>query len=240
MAKSIEEWLETDVAKVKKKSVRWLSERYFSRDISRPIYTDSDYFFTPADGIILYQKVVEPCDPLVEIKGKNYTLQDVMQDPSYDQTSAVVGVFMTFYDVHVNRAPLTGCFCYKFLDSIQSYNLPMLAVERDLVNKGLVNLENAEYLLSNERVINKIFASSIQQFYYVLQIADYDVDVITPFFLKQNTQVFQNQRFSFIRYGSQVDLIIPFSKKFTFKFVQEEGMHVETCFDRLIRIRKNV
>jgi len=239
MAKSIQEWLETDVAKLKKKSVRWLSEYYFSRDLVRPIYTDSDYFFTPADGIILYQKVVEPCDPIVEIKGKNYTLRDALQDSSYNQTSLIIGIFMSFYDVHVNRVSLTGRLCYKFLDSIQSYNFPMLVVEKDLINEGLVNLKNAEYLVNNERVINKIFAPSIQQFYYILQIADYDVDVITPFFLKQNVQVSQNQRFSFIRYGSQVDLIIPLSEKFTFEFVQEEGVHVETCFDKLVKITKN-
>ena len=49
---------------------------------------------------------------------------------------------------------------------------------------------------------------------YLLQIADFDVDSITPFKLAQNRRFDQNQRFSQIRYGSQVDLIVPLSDRY--------------------------
>jgi len=70
----------------------------------------------------------------------------------------------------------------------------------------------------------------------MLQIADYDVDCIVPFKLKQNQPVFQGQRFSQVRYGSQVDLVVPLSSRFEFEPVQETGDHVEAGTDPLIRI----
>jgi phosphatidylserine decarboxylase len=67
-------------------------------------------------------------------------------------------------------------------------------------------------------------------------VADYDVDCIMPFKLKQNQPFAQNQRFSLIRYGSQVDLIIPLSDYYEFTPVLEAGMHVEAGVDPLVRI----
>lgn len=61
--------------------------------------------------------------------------------------------------------------------------------------------------------MNRIFSIELGQHCYVLQVADYDVDCITPFRLKQNQPFAQNQRFSQIRYGSQVDLILPLSPR---------------------------
>ena len=42
MAKTLHEWLQTDVARVRAKPMRWLSERYFFRDPSRAVYSDAD------------------------------------------------------------------------------------------------------------------------------------------------------------------------------------------------------
>ena len=53
-------------------------------------------------------------------------------------------------------------------------------------------------------MINQIYSPELSQSYYMLQIADYDVDCVTPFKLKQNYPVVQGQRFSQVRYGSQV------------------------------------
>ena len=63
----------------------------------------------------------------------------------------------------------------------------------------------------------------LQQDYYILQIADYDVNCITPFELKQNHPVVQGARFSQIGYGSQVDLIIPLSTRWRFDLLQPTG-----------------
>lgn len=237
MAKTIKQWLDEDVEPVKDKSVRWLSERYFFRDPMRPVYSDENYFYSPADGIILYQKVVDPKDALIDIKGKNYSLQDAMRAPNYNRRSLVIGIFMTFYDVHVNRIPFPGRVQYRELPAIDTYNYPMLSVEKGLVDDFLVNHDESHYLHNNQRVLNRVFSPTLKDSYYVLQIADYDVDSITPFRLKQNQAFHQNERFSQIRYGSQVDLIVPLSDTHDFEFVNDTEVHVEAGVDTLLRIR---
>src|SRR6266480_1409609 len=240
MAKNLGEWVDSDVRSRQEKGLKWLSEEYFFRDPARPIFSDSTYFFAPADGILLYQQTVMPDDPIVEIKGKAYSLRDAMRDPFYDHQSMVIGIFMTFFDVHVNRIPFAGRLWYEELEAIHTYNHPMLPVEKSLVQDLCINLNQAGYLHSNQRMINKIYAPELGQHYYVLQIADYDVDSITPYQLKQNRPFAQNQRFSQIRYGSQVDLIVPLRDPLTvrFRFVPnlEPGMHVEAGVDPLIQI----
>jgi phosphatidylserine decarboxylase len=238
MAKTLQEWIEVDVSPVRDRSIRWLSENHFFRDPSRPLVSDLSYFFAPADGIILYQRRVKPDQRIVGIKGRNFSLRDAMRDPTYDRESLVIGIFMTFYDVHVNRVPFSGRLSYKELEPIDTYNHPMLEVEKALLDELRVKTDEATYLHNNQRVLNRVYAADLGQWYYILQIADFDVDSILPFELKQNRPFKQNQRFSQIRYGSQVDLIVPLSEHYVFTPLQYVGMHVEAGVDPLIRIEK--
>src|SRR5262245_28062117 len=116
MAKKIETWVEEDVVPFRDKPLAWLSEYQFFRDPSRPTYSDLRYFFSPADGVILYQRVVQADQSLVDIKGKAYSLQEALRDPSFAQECLVVGIFMTFFDVHVNRIPYPGRLSYRELE----------------------------------------------------------------------------------------------------------------------------
>ena len=231
------QWLETDVEPVRDESLQWLSSHYFFRDPPRPTYSDLSFFFAPADGVVLYQREVDPDEQILDIKGRSYSLRDSMRDAYYDRRSLVVGIFMTFYDVHVNRVPYPGRLSYKKLDAIHTLNRPMLAVEAALLADLRIPLAEAEYLRDNQRVLNRVWSDSLGDAYYVLQIADYDVDSITPFELGQNEPVGQGQRFSQIRYGSQVDLVIPLSERFAFEPVQETGVHVQGGIDPVVRVR---
>jgi phosphatidylserine decarboxylase len=236
MAKSLRKWIDTDVAEVRDKPLSWLSQHFFFRDPIRPIFSNPSYFYSPADGIVLYQKTVHPDEAIVDIKGKSYSLHDAMRDETYDKVSLVIGIFMTFYDVHVNRIPYPGRLSYKELDPIDTHNYPMLDVEKNLIDDIRINTNEFDYLHNNQRMLNRVFAPDLKQHYYILQVADYDVDSITPFSLKQNQPCAQNQRFSQIRYGSQVDLIVPVSHRFEFIPLIEAGLHVEAGIDTLIRV----
>lgn len=240
MPKTLREWLNTEVKEVSTKPLRWLSEQYFFRDPARPVFSNSNFFYPPADGIILYAKQVSPDQSIIDIKGKPYSLKTAMRDNDYDKESLVIGIFMTFYDVHINRIPYAGRLSYKELESINTYNYPMIDVEKDIINDFPSFTNNAEYLFNNQRVLNRIYNMDLQQYYYILQIADYDVDCITPYRLKQNQPLAQNQRFSQIRYGSQVDLIIPLSERFEFEPLIDVGMHVEAGIDPLIKVIEKV
>ena len=110
MSKTLKEWIETEVKQVSSKPLRWLSEQYFFRDPSRPMFSNSHFFYPPADGIILYVKQVDSNESIVDIKGKPYSLNTAMRDKDYNQVSLVIGIFMTFYDVHINRIPYAGTY----------------------------------------------------------------------------------------------------------------------------------
>jgi phosphatidylserine decarboxylase len=238
MAEKLEDWLNGEVAELSKLPVGELSNTFFFRDPLRPTYIDSEHFYSPADGTILYQKLVMPgapcCEGIIEIKGKNYTLQDVMGDKDYNKPSLVIGIFMSFYDVHINRIPYSGTIKYNRLEPIESTNKPMLAVEKDILNK-VINPNNMDYLKYNERVLNTVYNASLDYTYHIVQIADEDVNVIAPF-KQQGDLCTQNERFSLIRWGSQVDLVLPIDSRYQFELLLKETMHVNAGLDKLIKI----
>ena len=234
MAETLEDWLKGEVAELYKFPVGELSNTFFFRDPLRPTYIDNEHFYSPADGTILYQKMVLPSEQVLEIKGIDYTLQDVMGDKDYNKPSLVIGIFMSFYDVHINRIPYSGVIKYNRLEPIESTNKPMLAVEKDILNK-VINPNNMDYLKYNERVLNTIYNSSLNYTYHIVQIADEDINVIAPF-KQQNDLCIQNERFSLIRWGSQVDLVLPLDKRFTFELLLKETMHINAGIDKLIKI----
>jgi phosphatidylserine decarboxylase len=236
MAKPLSAWLEEDVEQVKDKPLGWLSQEFFFRDPPRGTFSDPSYFFSPADGIILYQREVEPDAAILDIKGRPYSLRDAMRDATYDKRSLVVGIFMTFYDVHVNRIPYPGRLSYRLLEAIDTINHPMLDVEKAILEQLHLPPAEVEYLRHNQRVLNRVDSAHLDDPYYVLQIADYDVDSITPFELRQQQPCAQGRRFSQIRYGSQVDLIVPLSPKYELVCLHDDATHVEAGVDPLIRI----
>ena len=234
MAEKLEDWLNGEVAELSKLPIGELSNTFFFRDPLRPTYIDNEHFYSPADGTILYQKMVLPNEQVLEIKGIDYTIQDVMGDKDYNTPSLVIGIFMSFYDVHINRIPYNGILKYSRLEPIESTNKPMLAVEKDILNK-VINPNNMDYLKYNERMLNKIYNSFLDYTYYIVQIADEDVNVIAPF-KQQGDLCTQNERFSLIRWGSQVDLVLPLDKRFSFELLLKETMHVNAGLDKLIKI----
>jgi phosphatidylserine decarboxylase len=236
MAKTLEDWLESDVEELAKLPVGELSNTFFFRDPIRPNFIDYQHFYSPADGTILYQKFVEDAnDPIIEIKGVNYTLQDVLQDKEYNQPSLVIGIFMSFYDVHINRIPYAGTLSYKPLDPIESMNRPMLATEKDILDMA-INPNNMEYLKYNQRMRNTIYSAKLDYKYHLVQIADEDVNVIAHFVNFQKEPMCQNERFSLIRWGSQVDLVLPLDPRFDFEVLLDDEMHVEAGLDKLVKI----
>ena len=70
----------------------------------------------------------------------------------------------------------------------------MLDTEKGLLEYYSFDKERAVYLCYNQRMINKIYSPELKLTYYILQIADYDVNSILPFELKQNRFLFQNQK----------------------------------------------
>lgn len=231
MAKDLRSWL-SEVAPTTGKSVKYLSEVNFFRDPIRPMYSDPNIFFSPADGVILYQQMVEPNEK-VDVKGCNFSVSDLIREPM-TEPCLVIGIFMTFFDVHVNRIPYPGILSYAEHEPLTTVNAPMLDVEQGLLD--CLKVTPGQYVTHNQRMVNTIHVPSLDMCYYLVQIADYDVDTITPFCLSQLEPVEQCDRFSMIRFGSQVDLIIPHANELRYSFCQNVYDHVEAGTDPLVRI----
>ncbi|NHB87843.1 phosphatidylserine decarboxylase [Photorhabdus tasmaniensis] len=133
----------------------------FFRDPARTINTDDRYFLSPADGFVIYIDIINPDEAIVEIKGKKYSIQDIIRDKYYNKRSLVIGIFMTCYDVHVNRVPYNGMLSYSEHEPLETNNLPMIDVENNIFYQENPKFIHDDYLHLNQRVINKIYSPSI-------------------------------------------------------------------------------
>lgn len=241
MAMSLKKWAESiePLMDYAEKNVEKMYTEKFLRDPYRISYIDKNYFYSPADGVILYQHILKPDEKLAEIKGIHYDLKDIMEDQEFDKTCLVIGIFMSYADVHINRIPYGGYLKYKLLSPTASYNRPMIFVEKNLFKNKIINAyKNMEYIKTNARMLNTIYNPNLDYKYYLTQIADDEVNVITPFTPEQNIWFNQNERFSLIRWGSQVELILPLDKRYKFSTMQLDHWHVEACVDKLVKIEK--
>ncbi len=183
--------------------------------------------------------VEDPNEPYLEVKGEKYSLKELTQSKNWDIPCLVIGVYMTFYDVHINRIPYSGFVKYEYLSPITSRNYPMLWVEKGIVKNDFdFDGEDLLYLKKNERVLNEIYSPKLGLTYYVVQISDVDVSAITHFDMDQSEFHVQNERFSMIRWGSQNDLIIPLDDRYNWKTVHKVTDHVQAGIDKLVEIER--
>jgi phosphatidylserine decarboxylase len=240
MAETLQEWFDSPTFKeLEALSDEKLMRYYFFRDEQRASVIDYDFMMSPADGVILFQKEMKSKDDsIINIKGCDYTLADAIDNRIELQYPCMVcSIFMTAFDVHLNRMPTSGILNHYELDTIASYNRPMLPAENDLMKK-LKKTDNLDFLFTNERVLNDVYVPWMNYRYYFEQIADYDVRMIVPFEDKQTRSMLQSERMGMIRWGSMCLLIVPHSDRWDFEFMQEEMMHVRAGSDPLIRIKK--
>ena len=237
---TVREWLaRPDVHRIGEASVYELVSEKFFRDPMRPLLYDPSVFYSPADGFILYSLTVGPNEKIVEVKGRNLTTRELLRDPMYSAASLVIGVFLTFYDVHVNRLPTNGFVHFRRLPAFGDES--MVPVERSILRHQLLDKNDLGYAFVNERVVTRVYSPRLRQFYYLVQIADREVDTIC-LFAQNGEYLKQGQRFGAIRYGSQVDLIIPLTRQFwnfTSLVHGKELYHVEAGTDPLVRVQAN-
>ena len=234
----IRDWLQTpEISEIRKQPFYKIIEEGFHREVITPIWVDKERLFSPANGVILYVKRVASKDDIVMVHGSPFTLEDLMQRDIHGEF-IVIGIYMTYLDVHINYMCSSGYIHYQKLQKLKIDNLSMIKVEMELLNgEEHPNTENMEYLFYNERILHTIYDNNIGQEYYLVQIADAEVNAIIPF-KEQNAFVFQGEAFSAIRFGSQVDLIIPIkpNKHYDILCGDNVGWHVDAVRDPLVKI----
>lgn len=162
----------------------------FYRDPERVPPENENVVLSPADGRIIYVKKVEDGEiPFSEKNGRKFPLNDFIQSNVLQSGGHLIGITMNYLDVHVNRAPIGGRI--TLLKHI----------------KGLfISLKKKEAIIQNERVLTVIENGNFKV--GIVQIASRLVRKIIPY-LTEGNEVKSGQRIGAIRFGSQVDVILP-------------------------------
>lgn len=120
----------------------------------------------------------------------------------------VIGIFMSPFNVHYNRAPLSG-----HIESIRHYparrNVWMLPMHLRTILKKRPLYKDSLHILYNERTVTKLngIFRGIPVPCYLVQIAGKRVNRIESY-LQEGDYIQRGTIFGLIRMGSQVDLVV--------------------------------
>ncbi|MBS1791313.1 MAG: phosphatidylserine decarboxylase family protein [Acidobacteria bacterium] len=141
---------------------------FFFRNPDREISTDEKTVVSPADGLIVVLRSV---------------------DPNNEQAGTLISIFLSIFDVHVNRSPLAGSITYydyrpgKFL----------------VATAQRASVENEQTVIAVENRYAKIVFK---------QIAGLIARRIV-FWKKVGDTIKCGERVGYIKFGSRVDVILP-------------------------------
>jgi phosphatidylserine decarboxylase len=180
-------WGITDLA-----AAGWLLAVFF-RDPERAPVERTDVIVSPADGRVITVKLVPPGElPVASKKGHASLLRELRGTALCDNGAVAISISMNLTDVHVNRAPIAG---------------RVRLVKR--VHGTFGSLRKPEMAASNERVTTVIGTEDLQ--IAMVQIASRLVRRIVVF-VSEGEELRLGQRVGAIRFGSQVDLLLPLGK----------------------------
>ena len=172
---------------------------------------------------------------MIETKGTHCTLSELMAPWEIDTPCLVIGIFLTFWDVHRIRTPSAGVLTNQFVEPIKTCNAPMLFEESSILKKGTISKADMKYMASNGRVLCRI--SQPGYTYYMVLLADSDIDRILCYDHRKHAPMMQCQRSHYVTYGSQCNLILPLDSRYKFKTLCDVTDHVEAGRDALISIK---
>jgi phosphatidylserine decarboxylase precursor-related protein len=162
----------------------------FYRDPERTAPARGDAIVSPADGIVIYvRRSRAGALPVSDKHGRSYTLTELTRTPLESEDAIVIGIAMSFTDVHINRSPIDG-------DVVLRRHFP----------GRFGSLRKPEMVFENERATTVIQGNGLQV--AVVQIASRLVRQIAGF-VGEGQRIAIGQRLGVIRLGSQVDLVLP-------------------------------
>lgn len=170
---------------------------------------------SPADGTVVYVRKVAPGEDVVVIKeGVHATVRDILRE-DVQQPKIVIGIFMSPFDVHYNRAPLASTIGFVRRHPALGENAHMGPMHwRSVLNRG-PRYEGSMHIVQNERTVTRFTGvyRGAPVSYYVVQIGARTVNGIDSYF-SPGDNVERGAKFGVIRIGSQVDLIVPWRPGF--------------------------
>lgn len=196
---------------------------FFMRDPVRVAPDGDNIIIAPADGKIAYIRKIRDGEVPVSIKsGKKVLLKEITKSSMDDiRNGYIVGIMMSFFNVHIQRAPISG----QVIDQI---HVPGKFF--DLKVNGWRMLREAERnILTLKDPSNNITVIAIQ-------MASNSVRRIISL-VKKGESLNRGQRYGFVKFGSQVDIIIP--DLADLEFTIKKGDHVYAGETVIAKFRKN-
>jgi len=182
---------------------------WFFRDPARKPPAEAG-LVSPADGTVVYVRDVEPDEDVVVIKqGLAAKVGDILREDVTDP-KVVIGIFMSPFDVHFNRAPLDGSIAFIHRHPARGSNAYMSAMHWRTLRKREPYYAGSVHIVQNERTVT-LFAGEYRGerlAAYVVQIGARTVNGIDSYY-RVGDRVPRGTTFGMIRIGSQVDLIVP-------------------------------
>ncbi len=161
----------------------------FYRDPERRPPDRNDVIVSPADGMVIYVRHSENgILPFSTKNGHDYRLSELTKTPLRTQDAVVVGISMSFLDVHVNRTPCSGRVAFRghFPGLFGSLRHPGMIFENE---RATTIIENDGYQVAVVQIASRL----------VRQIA---------VFVREGQEVALGERMGVIRLGSQVDVVL--------------------------------
>jgi phosphatidylserine decarboxylase len=164
---------------------------------------------SPADGTVVYARRVAPQEPVVAVKrGKALRVSDLLREDAEGE-KLVLGVFMSPFNVHVNRAPMAGT-----VEAVRHYpavyrNHHMGSMHWRTLLKRFPLFANSPHLARNERTVIRLRGTFSGQSVscYVNLIAGGSVRGIDTW-VYPGLHLNKGEILGRIRIGSQVDTVI--------------------------------
>jgi len=169
-----------------------------------------------ADGTVVYVTRFAAADDVIHVKrGLAARLSDlVREDTALPQL--VIGVFMSPFDVHYNRAPLGGTVEFVRHRPGRSANVHMGPMHWRVLVGRTPYYSGGTHIVQNERTVTKIIGTlkGAPLPCYVVQIAAKTVAGIESY-VRPGGAVQRGAIFGMIRIGSQVDVVVPWRDDMT-------------------------
>jgi phosphatidylserine decarboxylase len=184
-----------------------------------------------ADGTVVYVKKLSAAEDVIHIKrGLAATLGDVVRE-DVALPKLLIGVFMSPFDVHYNRAPMSGKIEFVRHYPGHGPNVHMGRMHWRVLLRRRPYYEGSTHVVRTERTVTKINGSLKESALscYIVQIAAKTVSGIESF-VSPGVAVDRGAIFGMIRIGSQVDVVVPW----------REGMQVHVQAGDRVRAGETV
>ncbi len=172
---------------------------YFFRDPERKTTLKEDEILCPADGRVIF-------------------MQRVFDDRFLNREAVKISIFMSLFNVHVNRVPING------------------KVEKIIYNKGRffsANLDKASF----ENEFNGIILNSNISGERIAKIAFVQIAGLVArrivCTIKEGDEIAAGERFGLIKYGSRLDLYLPLDFK-SYVRINDRVFSGKTVLGRLL------